>query len=399
MSDNLNNDKLLPVFLELQQQGLLDTNITANQASDNDDQQDNPWFLQLLFGFSGVLASLFFLGFLTLLLFTTDVFDSFTGLLLIGLLLSATGFALFRNKRLRDNAFMSSLAFAVSVAGQAYAAFALLNGDLYQPVDVWLFLLLQGFLTLVMSNRVYRLLSAMITLSCLVYLLNYYHLPELSLGLLASIAIVTNLQRYELRQRMAIKWRVGFAEVLSAVAYASAVMLLVVSVYFIAAEYGNAFVDNSVNNSFDEGVNDGIAFVYNYFLAQGLLILASLYAAYLILKRYQVKIQSATGLIIVCAIITLGMMSVYVSGLLATSLIIIIATANSQRVLLALGIIALVSYIFWYYYQLDTSLLIKSISMLIIGFTILLLRWLLIRHYAVDHTKHIDSDEQKERLL
>ncbi len=395
MSDNLNNDKGLPVFLELQQQGLIDDSVTANQATDNDDQHDNPWFLQLLFGFSGVLASLFFLGFLTLLLFTTDVFDSFIGLLLIGLSLSATGFALFRNKSLRDNAFMSSLAFAVSVAGQAYAAFALLNGDLYQPVDVWLFLLLQGFMTLVMSNRVYRLLSAMITLGCMVYLLNYYHLPELSLGLLALIAIVTNLQRYELLQRMAIKWRVSFANVLGAIAYASAVMLLAVSVYFIAAEYGNAFVDNSV----DEAFNDSADFVYNYFLAQGLLILASLYAAYLILKRYQVNIPSATGLIVVCAILILGMMSVYVSGLLATSLIIIVATTNSQRVLLALGIIALVSYIFWYYYQLDTSLLIKSISMLIIGSTILLLRWLLVRHYTVDHTKHINSNEQKERLL
>ena len=361
----------------------------------NHDQQDNPWFLQLLFGFSGVLASLFFLGFLTLLLFTTDVFDSFIGLLLIGLVLSATGFALFRNKRLRDNAFMSSLAFAVSVAGQAYAAFALLNGDLYQPVDVWLFLLLQGFMTLVMANRVYRLLSAMITLGCMVYLLNYYQLPELSLGLLALIAIVTNLQRYDLLQRVPVKWQGSFSDVLSAIAYASAVMLLAVSVYFIAAEYGKDFVDNSL----DEGFNDGANFIYNYFLAQGLLILASLYAAYLILKRYQVNITSALGLIVVCAILVLGMMSVYVSGLLATSLIIIIATANSQRVLLALGIIALVSYIFWYYYQLDTSLLIKSISMLIIGFTILLLRWLLVRHYTLDHTKHVNSDEQKERLL
>ena len=74
-------------------------------------------------------------------------------------------------------------------------------------------------------------------------------------------------------------------------------------------------------------------------------------------------------------------MSVYVSGLLATSLVIVIAMANSQRLLLGLGVLSLVSYIFWYYYQLDTSLLVKSGSMLIIAITILLIRWLLVSRY------------------
>lgn len=379
------NNKMSDIFDKLQQRGLIDANALLETTSDSS-QQDNPWFLQALFGFSGLFASLFFVGFLTLLLFETHVFDSSVCLLLIGLVLSATGFTLFRNERLRDNAFVSSLAFAVSVAGQAYVAFALLNGDLYQPVDVWLFLMLQGFMTLVMSNRVYRLLSAMITLCCLVYLLSFYRVSEVSLGLLALIAIATNLQRYELLQRVPVKWRVSFADVLSAIAYASAVMLLTVSVYFIAAEYGGSF------DNYDDH------FIYNYYLAQGLLTLASLYAAYLILKRYSVNILSKSGGLIICTIVVLGIMSVYVSGLLATSLIIVIAMANSQRVLLGLGIFALVSYIFWYYYQLDTSLLVKSGSMLIIGIIMLLTRWLLISRYFADDKQLINAADNKEHL-
>ena len=379
------NNKMSDIFYKLQQRGLIDANALLETTSDSS-QQDNPWFLQALFGFSGLFASLFFVGFLTLLLFETRVFDSSVGLLLIGLVLSATGFTLFRNERLRDNAFMSSLAFAVSVAGQAYVAFALLNGDLYQPVDVWLFLMLQGFMTLVMSNRVYRLLSAMITLCCLVYLLSFYRVSEISLGLLALIAIATNLQRYELLQRVPVKWRASFADVLSAIAYASAIVLLGVSVYFIAAEYGG---------SFD---NYGDTFIYNYYLAQGLLTFASLYAAYLIFKRYSVNLLSKSGGLIICAIVVLGIMSVYVSGLLATSLIIVIAMANSQRVLLGLGIFALVSYIFWYYYQLDTSLLVKSGSMLIIGIIMLLTRWLLISRYFADDKQRINAADNKEHL-
>jgi hypothetical protein len=239
-------------------------------------------------------------------------------------------------------------------------------------------------MTVAIPNFIYRLLSATLALICLFYLLNYYHLSEISLGLLALITSLTHLQRYRLAAFIAHKWRMNALEIINAIGYASAYVLLNISVYFIAAEYGNSL------DSYGE------AFSYNYYLAQGLLTLASLYAAYLILKRYHIKLLSAAGLLISAAIVLLGIMSIYVSGLLATSLIIIIATANSQRVLLGLGIIALVGYIFWHYYQLDTSLLVKSASMLVIGIALLLLRWVLIKGYFA-HIKSSANDNQ-ERL-
>ncbi|MGP5202386.1 DUF4401 domain-containing protein [Psychrobacter aquimaris] len=396
----MNSDK--QTLIALKNLGLIDAkggNIdTVDEhiaTVDGDDlrqiNNDHPWFLQVFFGVSGILASLFFVGFLSLLLDSTGALDSMPALLIIGASLNAAGFALFRNKQGGDNTFISSLAFAISIAGQAYIAFALLSNDLPQPLDAWLFLLAQGVMTFIVPNRVYRILGSLVTLSLMVYLLNYYHLPEVSLGLLAMIAIVTNLQRDTLLQRTPTQWRAGSFDIIKAMGYASALMLLCVSVYFIAAEYGNSF--NGYNAPFS----------YHYYLAQGLLILASLYAAYLILKRYRVTLLSTAGGIIVCAIIVLGITSVYISGLLATSLIIIIATANSQRALLGLAIIALVSYIFWYYYQLDTSLLIKSLSMLIVGLTMLMVRWLLIKRYFAnslinDTDLTISANDHQERL-
>jgi uncharacterized membrane protein len=91
----------------------------------------------------------------------------------------------------------------------------------------------------------------------------------------------------------------------------------------------------------------------------------------------------------------LGIISIYVSGLLATSLIIVIAIANSQRVLLGLGVTALVSYIFWYYYQLDTSLLVKSISMLVIGIALLLIRWTLIKGYLANIKPSANNNQER----
>ena len=379
MSNDMNNQHSDNVLLQLQQLGLIDGNAvdartgeTSAKATivNNHSQNDIPWFIQILFGLSGIVASLFLIAFLSLLLFGIDGFDSVIALLITGLVLSAAGFVLFRNKQSRDNTFISSLALAISSAGQAYIAFALFDNNLSHPIDVWLFLIVQAVMTVIMPNRIYRLLGSIMTLGLTVYLLNYYHLPEVSLGLLALITTGSNLSRYSLLQRIPSKWRADVFDIIKALGYASALMLLCVSVYFIAAEHSHSLASYY-----------GDTFRYNYYLAQGMLTLASLYAAYLILKRYDVKLLSVAGLFIGGAIVLLGIISIYVSGLLATSLIIVIAIANSQRVLLGLGVTALVSYVFWYYYQLDTSLLIKSLSMFIVGLTMLMGRWLLIKRY------------------
>ena len=388
--NNINHNKQQPEILLLQQQGFIDAQNVNDKLLNNAAAAPSPWFISLLFGFSGVFASLFFIGFLTLILDNTGLLDSTLALFIIGGILSGIGGFLFYSARLRHSSFWNSLAFAVTLAGQGYIAYALLASEITEPLSIVLLFLVQLLMTVVIPNFIYRLLSATLALSCLFYLLNYYHLSEVSLGLLALITSVTHLQRYTLAAFIPTKWRMNALEITNAIGYASAYVLLSVSVYFIATEYGNSFANFNSLDSYGE------AFSYNYYLAQGLLTLASLYAAYLILKRYQVKLRSTAGLLISAAIVLLGIMSIYVSGLLATSLIIIIATANSQRVLLGLGVIASVGYIFWYYYQLDTSLLVKSASMLVIGIALLLLRWLLIKGYFAQIKS--SANDHQERL-
>ena len=391
MNNNINHNEQNHDFLLLQQQGLIDAqNVNHELLSSAQSEARSPWFISLFFGMSGILASLFFIGFLTLLLDNTGLLDSTLAVFIIGGILSVIGGFLFYNARIRHSPFWNSLAFAITLAGQGYIAYALLASEIAEPLNIMLLLLVQLLMTVAIPNFIYRLLSATLALSCLFYLLNYYHLSEISLGLLALITSVTHLQRYTLAAFIPTKWRMNALEIMSAIGYASAYVLLSISVYFIAAEYGNSFANFNSLDSYGE------AFSYNYYLAQGLLTLASLYAAYLILKRYHIKLLSAAGLLISAAIVLLGIMSIYVSGLLATSLIIIIATANSQRVLLGLGVIASVGYIFWYYYQLDTSLLVKSVSLFVIGIALLLLRWLLIKSYFAKIK--LSANDHQERL-
>ena len=380
----MNNDTYNQVLAKLNDLGLLNNNVIDKMASS---EEGSPWFINVFFGFTGILSSLFFIGFLSLLLFEFSFFESFIGLLVVGTLLSAAGWLLFSNARTRYSPFWNSLAFAITLAGQMYIGFALLFEGFDPPISVLLLLLVQLIITVVMTNFIYRLLSATVALCCLVYLSSYYGFSEVSLALLAVITIVAHLQRYSILQRLSQQWRSNFAEIISAIGYASALVLLGVSVYFIAAEYGYG------RGGYEETIS------YNYYLAQALLTLASLYAAYLILKRYNIQLLSATGLIVIGATAVLGVVSIYVSGLLVTSLIIVIAFANSQRVLLGLGIIALVSYIFWYYYQLDTSLLLKSASMLVVGIGLLLIRWLLIRRYFRSNTEMTTSAVSSQERL
>ena len=391
MNNDDNYNEQQSEILLLQQQGLIDTqNVSDKLLNNAESAARSPWFISLLFGMSGILASLFFIGFLTLMLDNTGLLDSTLAVIIIGALLSVIGGFLFYNARSRHSPFWNGLAFAITLAGQGYIAFALLANEIAEPLNIMLLLLVQLLMTIVIPNFIYRLLSATLALNCLFYLLSYYHLSEVSLGLFALITSVTHLQRYTLAAFIPTKWRASFFDISSAIGYASAYVLLNISVYFIATEYGNSF------DNLDSLDNYGEAFSYNYYLAQGLLTLASLYAAYLILKRYHIKLLSAAGLLISAAIIVLGVISIYVSGLLATSLIIIIATANSQRVLLGLGVIALVGYIFWYYYQLDTTLLVKSASMLVIGIALLLLRWLLMKGYFANIKP--SANDNQERL-
>ncbi|ALF59729.1 DUF2157 domain-containing protein [Psychrobacter urativorans] len=358
------------ILAQLQQLGLISpssTIQTVDSMNEPDNHDSTPWFIHLFFGFSGILASIFLVGFLTLILYQADIFDRPNLQWIVGIVLSMIAFALFKHRKSRNNTFWNSLAFALSGAGQLYFAFSIFGSEMDTPLDVWLFLLLQIIMTMLIPNFIYRLLSSMAALGSVVYLLSFYQLPELSLGLLALVTIVVNLQGYALLNIVPAKLRFTAFSISKALNYSSAIMLLCVSVYFIAAEYGNSFISSEAT------------FRYHYILAQGLLILASLYGGYLILKRYPVHLAAKSSVLIGGIIIIMGIISVYVSGLLATSLIIIIAFANSQRVLLGLGVLALVSYIFWYYYQLDTSLLVKSGSMLIIGLTVLMMRWILMR--------------------
>lgn len=346
-----------------------------------------PWYLQLFLGLSGLLSGALITGFLVVLL-NTALRDTPIKLILSVLLLFIS-LVLFNphffrrsstvaaaNNRGKSHTFSSSLAFALSLSAQAFLGAVLFESFDTSVIIVSIFMLVQLLLFAIIQDNLHRFFSAFIALGCLVWLLSYYQLPELSAAVLALVATVTSLPVAKLPfskkpKRLLFTRQTWLSTLIKPLNYASTVMLLMVSVLLIAAEHTQYIV--------------GVAteFTYNYPLAQTLLVAVCLYAAHLILSHYQLKLTSKTGRLIGLSIICLGIVSVYVSGILATSLVIIMAVANQNKTLLGLGISALVGYVFWYYYQLDSSLLVKSGSLMAVALVLFAIRKLLNREHFV----------------
>lgn len=321
-----------------------------------------PWYIQLLLTLSGLFSGALITGFL-MVVFGNTLRDTLMKLILSGLLLLVSfvlfNLGLFKRQNPhtlhKPYAFSDGLAFALSLSAQVFLAVALVEQFEATLAVISTFMLLQLILLLVFKDTLHRFFSAFIALGCLVWLLSYFQLPELSAPLLALIASVVSLPNSKVRTAAKASDTPNGYTLFRPLNYASTIVLLMVSVVFIVAENSQSIA--------------GIAgdFVYNYFLSPGLLIAVCLYVAHIILNQYSLKLTSKIGRLIALAVIGLGVVSIYISGVLATSLVIVLAIANANKTLLALGISALVGYIFWYYYQLDTSLLQKSGSLLAVS--------------------------------
>ena len=113
-----------------------------------------PWYIGLLLGASGWLAGLFMLGFVAILFQpTSQPAAALTGAVLLG-----AAWGLFRVDR--DGAFVAQLALALSIAGQCVMIFAINRNDAHLGGVAASALLLQAVLALVMPNAAQRALSA-----------------------------------------------------------------------------------------------------------------------------------------------------------------------------------------------------------------------------------------------
>lgn len=347
----------------------------ASELQNDVNLEATPWFIQLFFGLSGVLISVFVLVIVALMLIAQSVDLTPALFITVAVILSGLGYVMLAHVS-RAAPFLSGLALSLAIGAQGYWLMGLIAYPYFDKgygslsAQLVALILVELVLTLLMPSFFYRLISSAIMLASLLYWLQLLGLSSLGLAVLATVFISTTMFAYRLSNWFPKRFLMTGWSVLQALMWSSALLLMTMAIFFIQisqffANFGAEGADYTLDT-------------YRPILSQGLLALVAAASALLLFRRYDRPLLSLPSLLIVIAIIAVGAISIWASGLLAIALVMIVAFANGERLLQAVATLLLACYAFWYYYQLDTSLLIKSAMLLALALVCLLLRALMV---------------------
>jgi hypothetical protein len=320
---------------------------------------DSPWYVKVLLGFSGWLAALFLLCFIGIgfdLIITNSTATFITGgLMIVG------AFALLR---ISKNEFVENLALAVSLAGQALVVFALFDGFGLDRIIVWLLVaLLQVSLALVMPNFVHRVFSSFVAALAFNMVLSFWGLHYAVGGIVLFMAALCWLYEFSHPQQMRAKQAIGYGLVLALMLFKGTTL------------YGYHRMIDWLDGDF---VPNGLELWNKPWLDEIITGMVVLYVVWHILQRYGQPVSERISMTALLGTVLLCVVSMKVQGITIGMVIMLLGFAGANRVLLGLGIMSLLFYISFYYYILNTTLLAKSQTLLIVGLVLLFVRWLML---------------------
>jgi hypothetical protein len=313
---------------------------------------DSPWYIKLLLGISGWLAAIFLLGFLALVF--EKAFQNTSVLILFGLFMIGGSFALLR---LPQNEFFEHLALAVSFAGQALIIWATFD-SMDDTTSFFIIALFQLILSLFIPNFVHRVLTSFFSALCFSIALSLSGIPYLANSIIFLAAAWLWLNEFSSPKHM---------RMIKAIAYGLTLGMIQLK--------GSAVFN--VNTLGWRAENVDPSTWLQPWMAEMLTGLVALYVVSRILIQLGHKLTTPVALIAIASTCLVIVMSFKAQGLTLGLIVILLGFAGSNRVLMGLGIIALLFYISSYYYLLDATLLEKAQILLSFGFVLLLIRWLI----------------------
>lgn len=315
-----------------------------------------PWFVRLLQAFSGWLAALFLLGFIGL--GAMSVVESSTASMGLGLAMIVAAFALLRAAR---SDVLEHLALAVSLVGQLLVAWAWVMVWEASAYLWWPLLGLQVVLALVMPSYVHRACSAFAASLVLYMVLAMGALEQSASGLvlLALTLLWLNEFRWPRRIGNVQAWGYGLLVgllVLQGVAYSGQPLLI-------------QFEDHSIGT-------------WGWLSPWLNTLLLALTLALLLHRVFNTQPLHWSAFAGAAALL---LMSLYVPMVVQGVVVMLLGFAIGHRLLIVLGVLSLLVGMGSYYYWLDTTLLIKALTLLVIGVLLLVLRWVLRKSLRVWH--------------
>ncbi len=316
-----------------------------------------PWYIKTLLAMAGWFAALFLLAFLAATF--NQLLESALADLIIGSGLILSAYQLLKKQHTE---FIEHLGLALSFAGQALVIFAIIQWNYNDGSLNWLAaFLLNTALIFLMPHFVHRVFSSFFASICLIGVMTEYGFIYLSLPLVMFFCAWCWLNEFRY-----MRWY----RYLTALGYGSLFALLCI-------ETSMFFQSNLFFWSDNLFINQSLLFYCGHILS----IAVTIYVTVMIIKNYQ-PLTDLTSCYILLMVIVFSVLTVFINGVHMAVMIMVLGLASSHRVLIGLGIAYLLFSICQYYYSLETTLLMKSISLMVLGIVIFSLRWCLPRLFG-----------------
>lgn len=350
-------------------QNIWDNLVTQNLATGEkptDDHTHIPWYIRFIQGFAGWLAAIFLLGFFAV--FFEFIFKKPNGGLVVtlGILCSIGGYVLIR---MQKNDFIDQLGMAFSLSGQLIFAIGLF---FYLKVGLTPgFFILGSYqlaLVWIIPQYAHRLLSTAFGLFALLIAINssgYYGLGSALIAVLFSFIWMKEIywgKSHDLWEPFGL---------------GVALTIVFSSGFLITGKY---LIKETLRNT------TGWLFENAELISSLLIALVFLNLVVVLLKEYKIKFDSRTAILCFIAAAGLILISFKIYGLSTGLLITLIGFARQRIVLIALGILSVISFFSWYYYNLHATLLFKSVVLIILGL-VTLAAWFTLNYIYKDTSK------------
>ncbi|MGR8948804.1 MAG: DUF4401 domain-containing protein [Gammaproteobacteria bacterium] len=320
--------------------------------------QSSPWYVKLILAFSGWVAACFLLAFAGSLF--AWVFKSTAASFIYGAIL--IGVAIVTLRRGHSD-FTVHLGLALSVAGQAFVLWGIVNAfDDDIRSSALLILLVEIILLLLTNNFTHRVFSTFVACAAIYVALNVDRVggvPENSITVSLSITFFALTTAWLwLNEFKLMKFHNGAR----AIAWGVTIALFV---------FESAAIIQRGNQHFDAGNSFAVSGLV--WLTEYLLVGVLVWVVYEIIRQLP-QINPKSKAVIIGSTAAIGLISTQAPGITVGIILLSLGFQQRYRVLQGLGLVSLGVYISRYYYLLEHTLAFKSAILALTGACLLLLR-------------------------
>ena len=356
---------------------LQDNHLVAGEAPNNA-KDNSPWYVRTMLGIAGWVGALFLLG--ALFSGFAMLFDSTLASAVLGAASCLIAIVIYRAYRSSD--FLAQFGFAISLAGQGLLIFSMLQGlQFFDGGDGYIsqirimaimLALLQLILFLMIPNYLHRIWSAVIGIGAVTFLMIQLGLYPFTLVVLLGAAAWLWLQEFTLAK---------YASMLQALGYS----LVFVCFAHLVTESRFLGMGHFWQEAFGVVPLGGR---WSYDIAALLLGVVLVAVVWVLLRRNGRSPTSGLGIAGLSLAIVIAMIGVRAPGVTIALVFMILGYAHGNRVLTGIGIVTMIVFISQFYYQLNFTLLQKSIVLVVSGMTLLIARKMMHRLWPKQEQHH-----------